>query len=54
MQLVDALKAPWKQSIREQNTNLNGLSLYNHHLIEKTKFGLLVKLIARKYIIYSF
>ena len=31
MQLVDALKTPWKQSIREQNTNLNGLSLYDHH-----------------------
>ena len=35
MQLVDALETPWKQSIREQNTNLNGLSLYDHHFIKK-------------------
>ena len=34
-QLIDALKTPWKQSIREQNTNLNGLSLYDHHFIKK-------------------
>ena len=37
MQLVDALKTPWKQSIREQNTNLNGLSLYDHHLIKNNQ-----------------
>ena len=55
VQLVDTLKRPWKQSIREQNTNLNCLSLYDHHLIllKKTKFILLVNLIARNYIIFS-
>ena len=36
MQLVDALETPWKQPIGEQNTNLNCLSLYDHHLIKKT------------------
>ena len=30
--IVDALKNLWKQFIREQNANLNGLSLYDHHL----------------------
>ena len=36
MQLVDTLETTCKQSIREQNTNLNSLSLYDHHLIKKT------------------
>ena len=35
MHLVDALETTWKQSIKKQNTNLNSLSLYDHHLIEK-------------------
>lgn len=30
VELVDGLKTHWKQSIREQNTNLNSLSLYDH------------------------
>ena len=53
-QLVDALKTPWKQSIREQDANLNRLSLYEHHLIKKTKFVLYVNLVARNYIIFLF
>ena len=35
IQLVDALETPWKQSIREQNTNLNCLSLYDHQKKKK-------------------
>ena len=35
MQLVDALETSWKQSIREQNTNLNSLSVYDYHPIKK-------------------
>ena len=31
-------KPPWKETIRERNTSLNGLSLYDHHLIKKTSF----------------
>ena len=50
VQLVDALKTPYEQSIREQNTISNGLSLYNHQLIKKPKFILLVNLIKRNYI----
>ena len=38
VQLVDALKTPWKQSIRKQNAHLNDLSLYDRHLIKKNKF----------------
>ena len=54
IQLVDALETPWKQSIRAQNTNLNSLRLYDHHLIKKNKFILLVNVIARNYITFSF
>ena len=36
MQLVDALKTPWRQSITEQNTDLVGLSLCDNHLIKKS------------------
>ena len=39
MQFADALEAPRKQSIREQNTNLNSLSFYDHHLIKNTLFS---------------
>lgn len=35
MQLEDPLKTTWKQSTREQTTNLNALSPYNHHQIKK-------------------
>ena len=35
MQLVDALETSWKQSIREQNTNLNSLSVCDYHLTKK-------------------
>ena len=35
--MVDTLETSWRQSIREQNTYLNSLSLYDHHLIEKKK-----------------
>ena len=52
MQLVAALNTIWKHSISEQNTNLNGLSLYDQHLIKKNKFILLVNVIARDYIIF--
>ena len=31
-------KPPWKETIRERNTSLNDLSLYDHHLIKKTSF----------------
>ena len=34
MQLVDALETSWRQSTREQNINLNSLSLYDHHLFK--------------------
>ena len=51
--LVDASKTPSKQSIREQNTNLNVLSLYDHRLIKKTKYILLVNLIGKNYVIFS-
>ena len=44
MQLVDALKTPWKQSIREQNKNLSSLSLYDHHNIKKYQAYSLCKL----------
>ena len=37
MQLVDALETSWKQSIREKNTNLDSLSLYDHHLIKNNQ-----------------
>ena len=40
MQLVDAFETSWKQSIREQNTNLNSLSLYDHHLKKKQVYSL--------------
>ena len=33
-----------KYSIREQNTNLNGLSSYNHHFIKKNQVYSLGKL----------
>ena len=42
-----------KQSMREQTTNLNDLSPYNHHHIKKI-FILLENLIVRNYIIFSF
>ena len=48
MQLVHALRKPWKQSIREQSTNLNDLSVYDHHPIKR--FILLINLIAWNYI----
>ena len=35
MQLVDALKTPWKQFIREQNKNLNGLLVYTATILLK-------------------
>ena len=35
MKLVDAFQKSWKKSITEQNTNLNSLSLFAHHLIKK-------------------
>ena len=37
-EFVNALKTSWKQSIREQYTDLNGLSLFDHHLIKKKIF----------------
>ena len=40
MQLVAALNTIWKHSISEQNTNLNGLSLYDQHLIKKQVYSL--------------
>ena len=48
MQLVDALKKPWKQSIREQNTNLNSGSIYGHHLIKKSQVYSLGKLNSKE------
>ena len=54
MQLVDALETPWKRSIRKQNTNLNSLGLYDHHLINLLNHIFLVNLIPRNYIIFSF
>ena len=48
MQLVDALETSWKQSKREQNTNINSLSLYQHHLIKKKKVCFLGKLNSKE------
>ena len=48
MQFVDALDRPWKQSIREQNTNLNGLGLYDYHLIKKKQVYSLGKLNSKE------
>ena len=38
MQMVDALNTPWKQFIREQNTN--NLSLHDDYFIKKTVYSL--------------
>ena len=35
MQLVNPLKTPSRQFIREQNTNSNSLALYDHHFVKK-------------------
>ena len=48
MQMVDALGTTWRQSIREQNTNLNSLSLYDHHLINKNQIHSLGKLDSKE------
>ena len=48
MRLVDALEIPRKQCIKEQNTNLNGLSLYDFHLIKKNQAFFLVKLNSKE------
>ena len=48
MQLVDDLEKPWKQSIREQNTNLSSASLYRHHPIKKSKVYSLGKLNSKE------
>ena len=53
VQLVGALKTAWKQFIREPNINLNDSNLYDYYLVKKM-FILLINLIARKYIIFSF
>ena len=50
MQLEDPLKTSWKQSAREQTTNLNAVSPYNHHQIKKD--FLLENLIVRNYITF--
>ena len=48
MQSVDALETRWKQSTREQNTNLNSLIIFDHYLTEN-KFFLLVNLMTKNY-----
>ena len=46
--MVDTLETSWRQSIREQNTNLNSLSLSDHHLIEKNQVYSRGKLNSKK------
>ena len=48
MQLVDTLEKPWKQSIKEQNTNLNSGSIYGNHLIKKSQVYSLGKLNSKE------
>ena len=48
MQLVDALKTLSKEFAREENTCLNDLSLYIHHVIKKKQVYSLGKLNSKK------
>ena len=43
MKLVDAFQKSWKNSITEQNKNLNSLSLFAHHIIKTHQVGSLGK-----------